>query len=57
MDRIFFNVETGQTLISYKRGVMPISSNWLQIGTIDVRKLIKGGFIAPRKFRGRIKVS
>jgi hypothetical protein len=52
MDRIFLNTQTKEILISAADGFMPISPEWIQIGTIDVTKLTH-----IENFEGRIEIS
>lgn len=51
MDRIFLNIKTQETLISAKDGVMPISADWIQIGTIDLSKVTR------KDFKGSLSIS
>jgi hypothetical protein len=58
MDRIFLNTETGQTLISYKDGMMYENETWKQIGAINTKEFVKTLSASGRKsFRGSVKIS
>jgi hypothetical protein len=58
MDRIFLNLKTGQTLISYKNGIMYETDTWKKIGTINTREFVKTLSASQREaFRGAVKIS